>query len=202
MPKHRSTTLAGHAGDLGRAVSGGRRQLMMQFANQDTSEMKNCFQDPEDRNAYLRSRLDPAEQTRHPEVVRLHTDLLALRRDDVTLREAGCVDGAVLADSCFILRYLTPTHEDRLIVVNLGPGLDIPHLPEPLAAPPLGHTWKLHWSSESPTYGGCGSSAPAASVRGRLPASAHKFWSPFRQQVSSNRRPQKPGSRNEISACT
>jgi maltooligosyltrehalose trehalohydrolase len=151
---------AGHAGDLGRAVSGGRRQFMMQFANQDTSEMKNCFQDPEDRNAYLRSRLDPAEQTRHPEVVRLHTDLLALRRDDVTLREAGCVDGAVLADSCFILRYLTPTHEDRLIVVNLGPGLDIPHLPEPLAAPPLGHTWKLHWSSESPTYGGCGSSAP------------------------------------------
>jgi maltooligosyltrehalose trehalohydrolase len=151
---------AGHDGDLGRAVSEGRKEFMMQFANQDTSEMKACFEDPEDRSTYLRSRLDPAEQGRHPEIVRLHTDLLALRRSDATLRQPVRLDGAVLANNCFLLRYLTPTQEDRLILVNLGAGVDIPHLPEPLAASPLGHMWKLHWSSESPAYGGCGSSAP------------------------------------------
>jgi len=151
---------AAHAGDLGRAVSNGRKQSLMQFANQDTSEMKGRFQDPEDRDTYLRSRLDPSEQRRHPEVVRLHTDLLALRRNDAALRQSARLDGAVLADNCFILRYMTSTQEDRLIVVNFGPGLDIPHLPEPLAAPPLGHMWKMHWSSESPAYGGCGSSVP------------------------------------------
>jgi maltooligosyltrehalose trehalohydrolase len=45
-------------------------------------------------------------------------------------------------------------------VVNLGTGLDLPNLPEPLVAPPDGCDWQLQWSSEWPVYGGCGSFPP------------------------------------------
>ncbi len=153
---------AGHTGDLARAVVKGRGKFMLQFANQDTSEMKKYFQNPEDPDTFARSRLDPAEQTRYPEILRLHTDLLTLRRNDPILsgRSARSVDGAVLGENCFVLRYLTPTRDDRLLVVNLGTGLDLSHNPEPLVGPPAGHQWQVKWSSESPMYGGTGASAP------------------------------------------
>jgi maltooligosyltrehalose trehalohydrolase len=153
---------AGHSGELASAVTEGRSKFMLQFANQDTPEMKLCFADPEDPETFLRSRLDPSEQGRYPEILQLHTDLLALRRNDPVLGDASrvSVDGAVLGENCFVLRYLTATREDRLLVVNLGTGLDIPHLPEPLVAPPAGYDWHLEWSSEWPAYGGCGSFPP------------------------------------------
>ncbi len=152
---------AGHHGELGEAVSKGRREFMLQFESQDTSEMRDHFADPESPETFRRSGLDPSEQDRHPEIVRLHADLLALRRNDPVFSGAYQVDGAVLAENCFVLRYLTPTNEDdRLLVVNLGTGVDLPHLPEPLIAPPAARQWQLHWSSESPQYGGCGASAP------------------------------------------
>jgi maltooligosyltrehalose trehalohydrolase len=153
---------AGHTGELARAVTEGRAKFMLQFANQDTPEMKLCFADPEAPETFLRSRLDPSEQSRHPEIVQLHTDLLALRRNDPLLGDArrGSVDGAVLGENCFVLRHLTNSREDRLLVVNLGTGLDLPNLPEPLVAPPDGCDWQLQWSSEWPVYGGCGSFPP------------------------------------------
>ena len=153
---------ADHSGELARAVSHGRAGFMLQFASQDTPEMKQCFADPIDRQTFLQSRLDPSEQNLHPEIINLHRDLLALRRNDPVLNGHlyGSVDGAVLGEACFVLRYITPTREDRLVVVNLGAGLDLPHLPEPLVAPPSGCDWRIQWSSEWPVYGGCGSSAP------------------------------------------
>lgn len=153
---------SGHTGDLARAVTEGRGKFMLQFANQDTPEMRARFRDPQDSDTFGKSRLNLAEQSRHPEIVRLHTDLLALRRNDPVLsaRSSASIDGAVLGDSCFVLRYLTATHDDRLVVVNLGTGIDLPHLPEPLVGPPAGHQWQVRWSSELPAYGGSGSSAP------------------------------------------
>ncbi len=153
---------AGHRGDLAKAVSEGRAKFMLQFANQDTPEMKYRFRDPEADATFADSRLDPEEQGRHPELVQLHTDLLKLRREDSVIsgKSARAIDGAVLGESCFVLRYLSPKQDDRLIVINLGIGIDLPHLPEPLVAPPNGHRWEVKWSSELPVYGGSGSSAP------------------------------------------
>ncbi len=151
---------AGHTGELSRAVTEGRRKFLLQFANRDTAEMHGCFKNPADRETFLSCRLDPAEQQRHPEIVRLHADLLALRRHDPVFRTATPIDGAVLGDGCFVLRYVAPSHDDRLLVVNLGVGLDLPHLPEPLVAPPTGHQWQVRWSSEWPQYGGWGAAAP------------------------------------------
>ncbi len=154
---------AGHTGELAKAVSEGRAKFMLQFANQDTPEMRAYFKNPEDPMTFNESRLDPTEQGRHPEIVQLHTDLLALRRSDPVLNSSVNVpiDGAVLGENCFVMRYLTPTHDDRLLIVSLGTGIDLPHLPEPLVAPPAGHQWQVVWSSESPEYGGSGSYVPS-----------------------------------------
>jgi maltooligosyltrehalose trehalohydrolase len=153
---------AGHKGDLAEAVREGRRQFMLQFANQDTAEMRSCLKDPAADETFLASRLNPDEFHRHPEVVKMHADLLRVRREDLSPQTAAScrVDGAVLAENCFVLRYLTASGNDRLLIVNLGAGLDLPHLPEPLTAPPAGKQWKLKWSSESPNYGGSGASEP------------------------------------------
>jgi maltooligosyltrehalose trehalohydrolase len=152
---------AGHTGELAAAVTRGRGSFMLQFGTQDTPEMKNCVANPEDPETFRQSVLDPSEQERHLEIVQLHTDLLALRRTDSVLSRNDCrIDGAVLGQSCFVLRYLTSSREDRLLLVNFGVGLDLPHLPEPLTAPPACCEWMVQWSSEWPKYGGCGSYAP------------------------------------------
>ncbi len=170
---------AGHDGELRQAVCKGRAEFMLQFASQDTPEMKAAFPDPGDPETLRRSRLDAAEQTRHPEIVRLHTDLLALRRNDPVLSGSLTTDGAVLAESAFVLRFMTPKHDqDRLLVVNLGPGLELPHLPEPLLAPPANCEWQLAWSSELPTYGGCGTSAPGRFGEWHLQAECTQFLVP------------------------
>jgi maltooligosyltrehalose trehalohydrolase len=153
---------AGHAGELAKSVTEGRGAFMLQFASQDTPEMKLYSADPEDPETFLRSRLDPSEQRQHPKILKLHTDLLALRRSDPVLSRAieSYCDGAVLGDRCFVLRYITSSRDDRLLVINLGTDLDLPHLPEPLVAPPACCDWEVQWSSEWPAYGGCGSYSP------------------------------------------
>jgi len=153
---------AGHRGELANSVTQGRRRFMFQFANQDTCEMQDYFPDPEAPETFLRSRLDPGQQLKHPDIIQLHTDLLALRRDDPIFGPHAYkyVDGAVLGEHCFVLRYFAANRRDRLLVVNLGPGLDLPHLPEPLTAAPAGCDWQVGWSSEWPMYGGAGSSSP------------------------------------------
>ena len=172
---------AGHKGELGEAVNKGRREFMLQFASQDTAEMKACLCDPGEAETFRRSRLDDTEQNRHPEIVSLHSDLLALRRNDPVLSGCNKIDGAVLGESCFVLRYLSPTYEeDRLLVVNLGTGVDLPHLPEPLVAPPTGCEWQLHWSSESPVYGGSGASAPGRFGAWHVPGECTQLLVPVR----------------------
>jgi maltooligosyltrehalose trehalohydrolase len=67
------------------------------------------------------------------------------------------VDGAVLADEMFVLRYFTKEAADeRLLLINLGPGLIRSSFAEPLLAPPAGYKWRTRWSSEAPEYGGGG----------------------------------------------
>jgi maltooligosyltrehalose trehalohydrolase len=81
----------------------------------------------------------------------------------------GCVDGAVLSPSAFVLRFFADDHrDDRLLVVNLGGDLVRASIAEPLIAPPEGLDWDLQWSSEDPRYGGAGTPAvwPGWWIRG------------------------------------
>jgi maltooligosyltrehalose trehalohydrolase len=85
---------------------------------------------------------------------------------------AGGVDGAVLGDEAFVLRFSGDTGEERLLLVNLGPDLVLGIMPEPLLAPPDGGRWALAWSSEHPRYGGGGTGAVPAAGAWTLPAQA------------------------------
>lgn len=149
---------ADHNSDLRRLVHEGRIQFLAQFRNLAQPEMRGCQPDPGDRATFERCKLDFSERERNAGTYRLHKDLLRLRREDPLFRaqrQRG-VDGAVLGDESFVLRYFGEDGDDRLLLVNLGRDLRLDPAPEPLLAPPEGRVWEVLWSSEAPEYGGCG----------------------------------------------
>jgi maltooligosyltrehalose trehalohydrolase len=107
-------------------------------------------------------------------VLRLHSDLLRLRREDPLLGKAqrGTFDGAVLGATAFVLRFFGRAQDDRLLVVNLGAHLHLDPAPEPLLAPPDGAAWTQAWSSEDPRYGGGGTPPIDSEDNWHLPAEA------------------------------
>ena len=154
---------ADHTPELAAQVARGRREFLRQFPSCASPAVIATLADPASRATFEGSRLDWSELESEPRAraaLALHRDLLALRRDDPVLRaQAGTLDGAVLARECFVLRFLAPDAsgaDDRLFVVNLGPDLDLPAIPEPLVAVARGRAWRAAWSSEDPRYGGSG----------------------------------------------
>jgi maltooligosyltrehalose trehalohydrolase len=149
-----------HAAEIARGMRTGRVQFLSQFPSLTTPEARARMPDPCDFATFARCKLDWGERDRSPhrEVLDLHRDLLRLRRDDpvFSARRPGGVDGAVLGNDAFVLRYFDPQGDDRLLIVNLGAGWHYDPAPEPLLAPPEGRRWRILWSSEDPRYGGGG----------------------------------------------
>jgi maltooligosyltrehalose trehalohydrolase len=151
---------AGHSGDLAKAVLKGRAEFLEQFPGVAASG-RRTVRDPADRKTMEMCRLDWNERDENEASLRLHRDLIAIRKTDPVISEqsgaaTGELDGAVIDDHAFVLRYFSPEHGDRLLVVNLGIGLTLHPAPEPLLAPLAGHRWKMKWSSECVEYGGYG----------------------------------------------
>jgi maltooligosyltrehalose trehalohydrolase len=118
--------------------------------------MQALLTDPGDIATFRRSVLDRGERQRNPTTYALHRDLLALRREDPVLGQRPArVDGAVLSEESWMLRYFDDG-ADRLLIVNLGADFVLDPAPEPLLAPVEGHGWRLLWSSEAARYGGAG----------------------------------------------
>ena len=149
---------ADHRGDLASAVRKGRVAFLSQFPSLTDERVVRALADPGDEDTFAMCKLDRDERVRNRHVYAMHIDLLAIRRRDPVLARAGRYrpEGATLGDEAFLLRYIDREHGDRLLVVNLGCDLDFTPASEPLIAPPLGHRWRLLWSSESPEYGGQG----------------------------------------------
>jgi maltooligosyltrehalose trehalohydrolase len=107
--------------------------------------------------------------------------LLALRHSDQAFREQrhGAIDGAVLGDEAFVLRYATrDARDERLLVVNFGPDLVKDSFAEPLVAPPVGCLWRMHWSSEEVFYGGVGAYPIVTESGWRVPAHSATVLAP------------------------
>jgi maltooligosyltrehalose trehalohydrolase len=105
--------------------------------------------------------------------MKLHRDLLRLRRDDPVFRQRfvhDSMDGAVLSRRALVLRWRAS--RDRLLLVNLDEDLHFDPAPEPLLAPPAGAVWTILWSSESPDYGGTGTSPLEQEDGWRIPGQA------------------------------
>ena len=157
-----------HRDDLGETIRNGRREFLSQFPSVSDPEVQAVLPDPGDEATFRQCKLDFAGRQTNASVYEMHRDLLAIRRTDATIARAARapIDGAVLSPDAFVLRYRGHTAGDRLLVVNLGPDLELSPLPEPLLAPPAGQQWVLQWSSESVAYGGLG----------RAPVRPHPSW--------------------------
>jgi maltooligosyltrehalose trehalohydrolase len=152
------TYFADHKGELGEKVKQGRLEFLRQFPSLASEAMQALLLDPTDPRVFASCKLDFSERDRHQEAYALHQDLLRLRREEPAFKSqnAGAVEGAVLGDHAFVLRFFVPDGQDRLLLVNLGVDTLLSAVPEPLLAPPPGMTWQVLWSSENPRYGGAG----------------------------------------------
>jgi maltooligosyltrehalose trehalohydrolase len=101
--------------------------------------------------------------------LRLHRDLLRLRRTERVFarQDRTRIDGAVLNDRAFVLRYFDD-EADALLVVNLGEDFELVPASEPLLAPAVGKMWRLAWTSEDTAYGGGGRRSPLTAKGWRL----------------------------------
>ena len=106
--------------------------------------------DPTARATFERCKLRHESTERAAQYVRLHSDLLRLRREDSTiaLQAAAGLDGATLGERAMLVRFFGPAGDDRLLIINLGSDLDVVAWSEPLLAPPTNASWKISWSSE------------------------------------------------------
>jgi maltooligosyltrehalose trehalohydrolase len=147
-----------HDPELARLVRDGRLEFLSQFASLASLNGAGPLDEPSDRSTFERCKLDWSERERHVEALALHRDLLRLRREDPALRSRAprALDGAVLTDSAFVLRFFGDAGDDRLLVVNLGTRTHADPLAEPLVAPPHAHVWTTIISTDSPKYGGWG----------------------------------------------
>jgi maltooligosyltrehalose trehalohydrolase len=162
---------ADHQGELRGLVRKGRGEFLVQFRSLAGSEMQARIADPGDIETFRRCVLDPRERKSHPEAVALHRDLLALRR--AIFKDGPMpLDGAVLGEDCYLLRYFPKSGDDVVLIVNLGRDQVLASIPEPLIAPIEGRTWRVLWSSESPEYGGGGVAPFVTDGLCRLPGQA------------------------------
>jgi maltooligosyltrehalose trehalohydrolase len=146
-----------HGPELQRLVLEGRREFLSQFTRL-ASAFDGATTDAIGRPLFEQCRLDHGFDPGANPTWRLFRDLTAMRRADGALGQRYArLAGATLDDRVLVLRFIGRiTHEDRLLVVNLGPDLDFAWAPEPIVAPPALFTWTVSFCTEDPAYGGVG----------------------------------------------
>lgn len=140
------------------AIRQGRFQFLAQFPSMASDEARKRLPEPSDPKVFASCTLDFSERETNKELYDFHKDLLKLRRSDPLFHEVkpGAVDGAVLNDKAFLLRYFGDKGDDRLLVVNFGKQRQLEPVSEPLLAPPEGMQWETLFTTESVKYGGPG----------------------------------------------
>jgi maltooligosyltrehalose trehalohydrolase len=171
---------ADHTPELAVLVAKGRAEFLSQFPSIASEDVAALIPNPEREETFLRCKLDFSEREKHADVLKLHRDLLRLRKEDALLGHAsrGAFDGAVLSSSAFVLRFFGHEEDDRLLVINLGQRLHLDPAPEPLLAPPAGCLWETAWSSEDPAYGGGGTPAIDSEDNWNVPAECAVLLTP------------------------
>jgi len=160
--------------ELSKKVRDGRYEFLSQFPSLNNEQARLAIPDPGNPATFEESKLDLSERVTHREIYVLHKDLLRLRREDEVFRKQkrGMVDGAVLSDQAFLLRWFGGNGNDRLLLVNLGRDLSLRHALDPLLAPPEGRKWEVLWSSEDCRYGGMGTPPLKTTTTWSIPGEA------------------------------
>lgn len=159
---------ADHQPELAKLVHAGRHEFLSQFPSIADPAIRDSIAAAHDPATFAICKLDFTDRERNAEQYQLTKDLLKLRRDDPVLRsqQRGGVDGAVLGDQAFLLRFFGNDAMDRLLLVNFGRDLHLPTCAEPLLAPPEGARWRLELSTEDPRYGGNGTGPAETATEG------------------------------------
>jgi maltooligosyltrehalose trehalohydrolase len=171
-----------HNPQLAQAVRTGRREFLEQFPSLASEDAQRVLPDSAAEDTFRRCKLDPGDSNKaNPQILALHEDLLRLRRTDPVLcrQRDAVLDGAVLSEDCFVLRFFAENGDDRLLVVNFGRDLELPHAPEPLLAPSSGSSWGLAWSSDHHRYGGGGVVCPVTETGWRIPGASTVLLTPM-----------------------
>ena len=156
-----------HKPELMEAVRKGRDAFLSQFESARHALEREGHVVPFGEAAFRRSTLDWDERARTGgPALALHRELLRLRREDPRFarQDARALAGATLSPSALVLRYRADEAEgpeggrdgERLVLLNLGPELELSPCPEPLLAPLPGRTWRPILSSEEVKFGGDG----------------------------------------------
>lgn len=148
-------------------IASGRNEFLSQFPGIADETMQRLLAEPSREETFLRSRLILRERRENFRFYTPFRDLVHLRKDDevFSLYGKGEIEGAVLSDRAFLLRFFG-SGGDRLVLVNFGAGLAFAPAPQPLPAPPREQAWDMVFSSEEPRYGGSGT-APVQIAEGR-----------------------------------
>lgn len=136
----------------------GRIKFLQQFCNLHQVDLQGLVHKPSDPDTFRKSVLNHDEK-RDSKNYDLCRDLLRLRRREAVFADqpAGGVDGAVLGERSFVLRFFgSVPADDRLLLINMGTDERFSPNPEPLLAPLPGMDWEILWTSEDPKYGGGG----------------------------------------------
>jgi maltooligosyltrehalose trehalohydrolase len=154
------------------AIRKGRAEWLAPFLSLTEKEALTILPVPDDPEVVARCKLDFSEREKNRELYDLHIDLLKLRKEDSRFRQQtrDSIDGAVLGTTSFVLRYFSKEEDDRLLLVNFGEQQVLHPASEPLLAPPPRCRWETLWTSESPRYGGTGSTPLAGQEQWVLPA--------------------------------
>jgi maltooligosyltrehalose trehalohydrolase len=162
------TFFADHEPEVARLTHEGRRKFLAQFPSLATAEVQRRVPDPSSPETFHACKLLARERDANSGLLRLHKDLIRLRRTDPAFaaQDGDSLDGAILGPRAFILRFCPPRAQERALLVNLGGDLELKPCPEPLVAPPRGSRWRQLWSSEEVHYGGGG--APPVILEGSL----------------------------------
>ena len=149
---------ADHEGDLAEAVRKGRLEFLSQFPSLRDQNITRRLPAPSDEAASRSCQLQWADSRNTAEAVKLHGDLLRLRRDDLVLAALGTPEAAIASSAptptVLVLRYECE-RDERLVLVNLGT-LTTLDMNDPLLAAPSGDRWEMTWCSEHADYGGRG----------------------------------------------
>jgi maltooligosyltrehalose trehalohydrolase len=175
----RFTYFAGHVGELATSVRDGRNEFLSQFPGLSTKEMQERLPSPSDRSTFEAAKLERRGDPEHASALRLHRDLLTLRRADPVLAELGTaavnVETVALTDDVLVLRYQRSDGAPRLLIVNFGADWTMPLMNDPLLAAPPGQDWQAVWSSDHPDYGGPGVAEFLAECPWRIPGRSATF---------------------------
>lgn len=171
---------ADHKPEISKLTHMGRKRFLKQFISLATREMQESIQSPSNPELFERSKLDLSERKSHEGIYTMHKDLLKLRGEDPTFSAQckGAIDGSVLGEEAFLLRFFSDESKDRLLLVNLGRDLHLDPAPDPLLAPPEDRLWKVIFATTDPRYGGCGTPVPDTRDNWHIPGHAALVLAP------------------------